>query len=69
LIHDLSDYQHQYEIEGGYNYHGEAEKILIGLGFKREDFEKQTETLSGGWRMRIELAKTLDAKTRYFVIR
>ena len=62
LIHDLSDYQHQYEIEGGYNYHGEAEKILIGLGFKREDFEKQTETLSGGWRMRIELAKLLMQK-------
>lgn len=62
LIHDLSDYQHQYEIEGGYNYHGEAEKILIGLGFKREDFNKQTETLSGGWRMRIELAKLLMQK-------
>jgi ATP-binding cassette, subfamily F, member 3 len=59
LIHDLSDYQHQYEIEGGYNYHGEAEKILIGLGFTRSDFEKQTDTLSGGWRMRIELAKLL----------
>jgi len=59
LIHDLSDYQHQYEIEGGYNYHGEAEKILIGLGFTRNDFDKQTDTLSGGWRMRIELAKLL----------
>ncbi len=59
LLHDLSDLQHQYEIEGGYNYHGEAEKILIGLGFSRADFDKQTETLSGGWRMRIELAKLL----------
>ncbi|MCF6214125.1 MAG: ATP-binding cassette domain-containing protein [Flavobacteriaceae bacterium] len=59
LIHDLTDYQHQYEMEGGYNYEGEAEKILLGLGFKREDFDKQTETLSGGWRMRIELAKLL----------
>jgi len=59
LIHDLSDYQHQYEIEGGYNYHGEAERILIGLGFTRNDFDKQTDTLSGGWRMRIELAKLL----------
>lgn len=59
LIHDLTDYQHQYEIEGGYSYEGEAEKILLGLGFKREDFGKQTEALSGGWRMRIELAKLL----------
>jgi ATP-binding cassette, subfamily F, member 3 len=59
LLHDLSDLQHQYEIEGGYNYHGEAEKILIGLGFTRADFDKETETLSGGWRMRIELAKLL----------
>jgi len=59
LIHDLTDYQHQYEIIGGYSYKGEAEKILIGLGFKTSDFKKTTDTLSGGWRMRIELAKLL----------
>jgi len=59
LIHDLTDSQHQYEIIGGYNYQGEAEKILIGLGFKASDFTKTTDTLSGGWRMRIELAKLL----------
>ena len=59
LMVDLSDIQHQYEIIGGYNYQGETEKILQGLGFKREDFEKLTDTFSGGWRMRIELAKLL----------
>jgi len=59
LIIDLSDVTHHYEILGGYNYQGETEKILQGLGFKREDFDKKTETFSGGWRMRIELAKLL----------
>ena len=59
LMIDLSDVQHQYEILGGYNYQGETEKILQGLGFKRNDFEKLTDTFSGGWRMRIELAKLL----------
>ena len=59
LMIDLNDKQHQYEILGGYNYKGDTEKILQGLGFKREDFEKLTDTFSGGWRMRIELAKLL----------
>jgi len=59
LIVDLNEIQQQYEILGGYNYQGETEKILIGLGFKREDFDKLTDTFSGGWRMRIELAKLL----------
>ncbi len=56
---DLNDVQHQYEIHGGYSYQGETERILQGLGFEREDFTKLTETFSGGWRMRIELAKLL----------
>ena len=59
LMIDMNDFQHQYEILGGYNYQGETEKILQGLGFKREDFDKLTDTFSGGWRMRIELAKLL----------
>lgn len=59
LVHDLSDLNHQFELFGGYKYQGETERILLGLGFKREDFEKQTDTFSGGWRMRIELAKLL----------
>jgi ATP-binding cassette, subfamily F, member 3 len=59
LMVDLNEVQHQYEIHGGYNYQGETERILQGLGFQREDFNKLTETFSGGWRMRIELAKLL----------
>ncbi|WP_459926593.1 ABC-F family ATP-binding cassette domain-containing protein [Flavobacterium covae] len=59
LIERLSDFQHRYEILGGYSYVGQAEKVLLGLGFKREDFNSQTDTFSGGWRMRIELAKLL----------
>jgi ATP-binding cassette subfamily F protein 3 len=59
LMIDLNEIQHQYEILGGYNYQGDTEKILQGLGFKREDFNKLTDTFSGGWRMRIELAKLL----------
>jgi len=59
LMIDLNDYQQQYEILGGYNYQGDTEKVLKGLGFTTEDFDKQTNTFSGGWRMRIELAKLL----------
>ncbi len=59
IIEDLSHYTHHFEIIGGYNYVGDTEKILLGLGFKREDFNNQTDTFSGGWRMRIELAKIL----------
>ena len=59
IIEDLSDYTHRFELHGGYNYVGDTEKILLGLGFKREVFDNQTETFSGGWRMRIELAKLL----------
>ncbi|MFD1162869.1 ABC-F family ATP-binding cassette domain-containing protein [Hwangdonia seohaensis] len=59
LMVDINELQHQYEILGGYNYQGDTEKILQGLGFKREDFNMLTDTFSGGWRMRIELAKLL----------
>ncbi|NAY92163.1 ATP-binding cassette domain-containing protein [Muricauda sp. JGD-17] len=59
LMVDLNEVTHRYEILGGYNYQGETEKVLMGLGFKREDFNKVTDTFSGGWRMRIELAKLL----------
>ncbi len=59
LIEDLTDLTERYELLGGYNYQGNTEKILQGLGFQREDFGKLTDTFSGGWRMRIELAKLL----------
>ena len=59
LITELGDVTDRYELIGGYNYQGQTEKILNGLGFKREDFHNKTDTFSGGWRMRIELAKLL----------
>lgn len=59
LIDKLSTLNHEYEIVGGYQYKGETEKILKGLAFTTEQFVQQTEELSGGWRMRIELAKLL----------
>ncbi|MGW9684057.1 ABC-F family ATP-binding cassette domain-containing protein [Flagellimonas sp. 2504JD1-5] len=59
LMVDLTDVTHRYEILGGYNYQGDTEKVLLGLGFKRSDFNMLTDTFSGGWRMRIELAKLL----------
>ncbi len=59
LMVDLNELTHRYDILGGYRYQGETEKILKGLGFKPADFERQTDTFSGGWRMRLELAKLL----------
>ncbi len=59
LMVSVNEIQHQYEIQGGYNYKGNTERILQGLGFSRDDFNASTDTFSGGWRMRIELAKLL----------
>ncbi len=59
LIHKLDDLSHRYELIGGYNYQGETERILQGLGFQSKDFNMPTNIFSGGWRMRIELAKLL----------
>lgn len=59
LMVDLNETTHRYQLLGGYDYQGNAEKVLLGLGFGRSDFAKRTDTFSGGWRMRIELAKLL----------
>ena len=59
LIIDLNDTTERYELIGGYHYQGTTERILQGLGFVPSDFDKKTDTFSGGWRMRIELAKLL----------
>ena len=59
LLDMLSDYTHRFDHIGGYQYQGETEKVLLGLGFQRSDFDKLTDSFSGGWRMRIELAKLL----------
>lgn len=59
LIEDLTDINHRLDIFGAGNKDEEIEKILKGLGFERKDFTRQTSEFSGGWRMRIELAKLL----------
>ncbi len=59
LIDRVSDLGEKFYAIEEINYDGEIEKALKGLGFKREDFHRQTSEFSGGWRMRIELAKIL----------
>lgn len=59
LIVQLNEVTERYELIGGYHYQGNTEKVLQGLGFKSSDFHQLTDTFSGGWRMRIELAKLL----------
>ena len=59
LIERVSDLSEKYYAIEEINYEAEVEKILTGLGFEREDFTRQTSEFSGGWRMRIELAKIL----------
>lgn len=59
LIERVSDLSEKFYAIEEVNYEAEVEKILVGLGFEREDFNRQTSEFSGGWRMRIELAKIL----------
>lgn len=59
LIHKMTDLNDLLHHHDAYNLEGDVEKVLLGLGFKAEDFDKVTDTFSGGWRMRIELAKLL----------
>lgn len=59
LIEDITHLTDRYNLLGGYTKDAEMEQILLGLGFKAEDFHRQTTEFSGGWRMRIELAKLL----------
>ncbi len=59
LIEDVSTLSEKYYSIEDTNFDGEVEKILLGLGFEREDFTRLTSEFSGGWRMRIELAKIL----------
>ncbi|MDE6537806.1 MAG: ABC-F family ATP-binding cassette domain-containing protein [Muribaculaceae bacterium] len=59
LIEKIEYLNERIRIEGGENFEGEIEKTLQGLGFSRADFNRPTSEFSGGWRMRIELAKIL----------
>lgn len=59
LVENYSQMHDQYMILGGDNFEAEIERTLIGLGFKNTDFDRPKKEFSGGWRMRIELAKIL----------
>ena len=59
IIEDVSDLSEKLYSQGEINFDAEVEKILLGLGFVRDDFQRPTTDFSGGWRMRIELAKIL----------
>ena len=59
LVEQFSQEHERYMMMGGENYEAEIERTLTGLGFTRDDFERPTKEFSGGWRMRIELAKIL----------
>lgn len=68
LCDHLTVIEERYRILGGSNYVAEAEQTLLGLGFERKDFDRPTSELSGGWRMRIELAKILLRKPSLFLL-
>lgn len=59
LVHKYTSEQDRFQMMGADNYEAEIERTLTGLGFKRTDFDRPTSEFSGGWRMRIELAKIL----------
>ena len=59
LLHHVTELNERYEMLGGASVDADVEKTLTGLGFSTTDFDRQTSELSGGWRMRIELAKIL----------
>ncbi len=59
LIQELSNVNEQFELEGGHTIHADVEQTLIGLGFEKKDMNRPVHEFSGGWRMRVELAKIL----------
>ncbi len=59
LIEELNKYEEQFNLLGGHTLRGNVERTLKGLGFEQEDFNRDVSEFSGGWRMRIELAKIL----------
>ena len=65
VLDELDTLNTQFEMQGGYHYQAETEKILKGLGFSPNQFDNQTDTFSGGWRMRIELAKLFNILWRW----
>ncbi|NVO01383.1 MAG: ABC-F family ATP-binding cassette domain-containing protein [Bacteroidetes bacterium] len=59
IIHQLTDANERFQIIGGHTMQADAERVLIGLGFTQNDFERPISEFSGGWQMRVELAKIL----------
>ncbi|MBT3382264.1 MAG: ATP-binding cassette domain-containing protein [Prolixibacteraceae bacterium] len=64
----ITELNERFNILGGENYEAELEQTLIGLGFERSDFNRPTSEFSGGWRMRVELAKLLLKKPDVFLL-
>jgi len=68
LCDHMAIIEERYRMLGGTNYLAEVERTLSGLGFDRQDFDRPTKELSGGWRMRVELAKILLKKPSLFLL-
>jgi ATP-binding cassette subfamily F protein 3 len=68
LIHDLADAHDALLHRGGFTMQGEVERVLRGLGFEQQDMTRLTDEFSGGWQMRIELAKILLRKPDYILL-
>ncbi len=68
LLDHVTEFNERFHMLGGNNFEAEVERTLIGLGFLRSDFIRQTSEFSGGWRMRIELAKILLKRPDVFLL-
>ena len=68
LCDSLTETEEKVRLRGGSDYMAETERTLLGLGFERKDFIRPTSELSGGWRMRIELAKLILRKPSLFLL-
>ena len=68
LIQELANANEQFEMEGGHTIHADVEQTLVGLGFKKTDMERPVHEFSGGWRMRVELAKILLRRPDYILL-
>ncbi len=68
LLDHVTEFNERFHMLGGNNFEAEVERTLLGLGFMRSDFTRQTSQFSGGWRMRVELAKILLKRPDVFLL-
>jgi ATP-binding cassette subfamily F protein 3 len=68
LIQELTNANEQFEMEGGHTIHADVEQTLVGLGFRKTDMDRPVHEFSGGWRMRVELAKILLRRPNYILL-